>query len=126
MIIAEMWLVFLLNLQFAWWSFLRSPMATYHKLRAWRDWLLAKVEYLQSESQKWKALFTTLKLPYSALRMMGVSPNMAVSMLVAGSAVGGGVVVVGGGVVVVVGVSSAPSKQIIGTEPLSSYVIIVG
>jgi hypothetical protein len=93
MIIAEMWLVFLLNLQFAWWSFLRSPMATYHKLRAWRDWLLAKVEYLQSESQKWKALFTTLKLPYSALRMMGVSPNMAVSMLVAGSAVGGGVVV---------------------------------
>ena len=83
----------LIAMQFAWWGFLRSPMATYHKLRAYRDWTLAKVEYLQSESQKWKALFTTLKLPYSALRMMGVSPNMAVSMLVAGSAVGGGVVV---------------------------------
>jgi len=93
MAIAEWYLSLLLELQFGWWSFLRSPMATYHKLRAWRDWTLAKVEYLQSESQKWKALFTTLKLPYSALRMMGVSPNMAVSMLVAGSAVGGGVVV---------------------------------
>ena len=93
MFIAELWISFLISLQFAWWSFLRSPRASYETARRWRDWVLAKVEYLQSESQKWKALFTTLKLPYSALRMMGVSPNMAVSMLVAGSAVGGGVVV---------------------------------
>ena len=92
MIIAEMWLVFLLNLQFAWWSFLRSPMATYHKLRAWRDWILAKVEYLQSESAKWKATFNILKSPYSLLRTMGFSPQMAASFLIAGSAVGGGVV----------------------------------
>ena len=93
MFIAELWISFLISLQFAWWSFLRSPRASYEPARRGRDWVLAKVEYLQSESQKWKALFTTLKLPYSALRMMGVSPNMAVSMLVAGSAVGGGVVV---------------------------------
>jgi len=94
MIIAEMWLVFLLNLQFAWWSFLRSPMATYHKLRAWRDWILAKVEYLQSESQKWKALFTTLRLPYIFLtRGLNLSPNMAISLLIGGSAVTSGVVV---------------------------------
>ena len=93
MFIAELWISFLISLQIAWWSFLRSPRASYETARRWRDWVLAKVEYLQSESQKWKALFTTLKLPYSALRMMGVSPNMAVSMLVAGSAVGGGVVV---------------------------------
>ena len=93
MFIAELWISVLISLQFAWWSFLRSPRASYATARRWRDWVLAKVEYLQSESQKWKALFTTLKLPYSALRMMGVSPNMAVSMLVAGSAVGGGVVV---------------------------------
>jgi len=71
----------------------RSPRQSYEKCRSARDWLLAKVEYLQNESAKWKALFTTLKLPYSALRMLGVSPNMAVSMLVAGTAVGGGVVV---------------------------------
>ena len=94
MIIAEMWLVFLLNLQFAYWSFLRSPMATYHKLRAWRDWILAKVEYLQSESQKWRTLFTTLRLPYIFLtRGLNLSPNMAISLLIGGSAVTSGVVV---------------------------------
>ena len=71
----------------------RSPRKTYESLRRWRDWLLAKVEYLNSESAKWKALFTALKLPYSALRMAGVSPNMAISLLVAGSAVGGGAIV---------------------------------
>jgi hypothetical protein len=70
----------------------RSPRAAYESARRARDWVLAKVEYLQTESAKWRALFTTLKLPYSALRMMGVSPNVAISMLVAGSAVGGGMV----------------------------------
>ena len=34
-----------------------------------------------------------LRSPYSLLRTMGFSPQMAVSFLVAGSAVGGGVVV---------------------------------
>jgi hypothetical protein len=88
------WLIkLIIMLDFLWMGVLRSPRQSYERVRAWRDWILAKVEYLQNESAKWKALFTTLKLPYSALRMLGVSPNMAVSMLVAGTAVGGGVVV---------------------------------
>ena len=71
----------------------RAPRKTYESVRHARDWLLAKINYLNSESAKWKALFTALKLPYSALRMAGVSPNMAISMLIAGSAVGGGAIV---------------------------------
>ena len=51
------------------------------------------MEYLQSESQKWKALFTTLKAPYSLLRAMGFSPQFATSILAAGSIAGGGVAV---------------------------------
>jgi len=54
---------------------------------------MAKVEYLQSESGKWRAIFNVAKSPYSFLRMMGLSPQMATGLLVAGSTVGGGVVV---------------------------------
>ena len=82
----------LVDLQFAWWSFQRSPFEGYRKARAWRDWILVKVEYLQAESGKWKALFTTAKLPYTALRMMGVSPNMAITLLIGGSVATTGVV----------------------------------
>ena len=71
----------------------RSPVATYHKIIYWRDKLLKTVNYLQEESAKWRTTFTILKMPYSFLRMMGLAPQMAVSFLVAGSAVGGGVVV---------------------------------
>ena len=70
-----------------------SPMAFYRGVIRRRDWVLAKVEYLQGESAKWKALFRTLKAPYSFLRMMGLSPQMATGLLVAGSTVGGSVVV---------------------------------
>ena len=79
-------------LQFFWWDVTASPVRTYNKLRAWRDRVLSTVDYLQNESAKWRALFTTLKLPYSALRMMGVSPNMAVSLLIGGSVATTGVV----------------------------------
>jgi len=91
--LGEWFIKLLIAFDFWWMAVMRSPRQSYERVRAWRDWILAKVEYLQNESAKWKALFTTLKLPYSALRMLGVSPNMAVSMLVAGTAVGGGVVV---------------------------------
>jgi hypothetical protein len=84
---------FLTAMQFAWWGFLRSPGNGYRKVKAWRDKLLNLVEVLQSESQKWRTTFNILKSPYSLLRMMGFSPNMAVSFLVAGSAVGGGAIV---------------------------------
>ena len=93
MFLGEWFIKLLIALDFLWIGFIRSPRQSYERVRAWRDWLLAKVEYLQSESAKWRALFTTLKLPYSALRMAGVSPNMAVSMLLAGTAVGGGAIV---------------------------------
>ena len=72
---------------------LRSPRATYNKAKADRDWLLAKVEYLQSESQKWRTAFTIAKMPYTFLRAMGLSPQMATSFLVAGSVATSGVVV---------------------------------
>ena len=72
---------------------LRSPRATYNKAKSVRDWLLAKVEYLQSESQKWRTAFTIAKMPYTFLRAMGLSPQMATSFLVAGSVATSGVVV---------------------------------
>jgi len=71
----------------------RSPVAFYKGIIRFRDWFLAKVEYLQSESQKWKTTFQIIKSPFSLLRAMGFSPQMAMTILFAGSAVGGGVVV---------------------------------
>jgi hypothetical protein len=69
-----------------------SPVTFYRAMVRFRNWFLAKVEYLQSESAKWKALFTTLKLPYTALRSLGFSPQMAMTLLFAGTTVGTGVV----------------------------------
>jgi hypothetical protein len=74
-------------------AILRSPITTYRRLARARNWLLAKVAYLQGESQKWKATFNVIKSPYSLLRSMGVSPSLAASILIGGTAVGGGVVV---------------------------------
>jgi hypothetical protein len=72
---------------------LRSPRAAYNKARSARDWLLAKVDYLQSESAKWKTVFNIAKSPYSLLRTLGLSPAQAASFLVAGSVATSGVVV---------------------------------
>ena len=72
---------------------LRSPVTTYRRLVRARNWLLAKVEYLQGESAKWKATFNVIKSPFSLLRAMGFSPQMAASLLIGASAVGTGVVV---------------------------------
>ena len=80
------------SLQFLWWDFKSSPVRSYNKVKLWRDKLLATAEMLQSESQKWKALFTTLRLPYIALTKAGVSPNMAITLLIGGSVAGGTVV----------------------------------
>jgi len=72
---------------------LHSPVGAYRAIIRGRNWLLAKIEYLQAESTKWKTTFNIVKSPYSFLRMMGLSPQMATGLLVAGSTVGGGVVV---------------------------------
>ena len=72
---------------------LRSPVSTYRSLCRTRDWVVTKIEYLETESKKWKTLFNVVKAPYSILRACGLSPQMA-SILLAGSTVAGGGVVV--------------------------------
>jgi hypothetical protein len=70
-----------------------SPVATYRSFAKVRNWILAKVEVLQSESAKWRTLFNIVRSPYSLLRGMGLSPQMAASLLFAGTAAGSGVVI---------------------------------
>ena len=72
--------------------FIRVPVAAYRRLARLRNRVLGIIETAQTESAKWKALFTAVKLPYTALRAMGLSPQMATSLLLAGSVAGGGVV----------------------------------
>ena len=74
-------------------AIIRTPMRMYRRTVVWRDWLIHKVEYLQSESKKWSTTIAIAKSPYSALRMMGLNPQAAVAVLFAGSTVGTGVVV---------------------------------
>ena len=82
----------LTSLQFFWWDVCASPLRSYNKVKVWRDKVLDTVNYLQSESAKWKALFTTLKAPYTFLRAMGLNPQMAATFLFAGSVATTGVV----------------------------------
>jgi len=72
--------------------FVHGPVGIYRRIVRLRNWALAKVEYLQSESAKGKTTFNILKSPYSLLRAFGLSPQMATSLLLAGSVAGGGVV----------------------------------
>jgi hypothetical protein len=83
---------FLVTLQFFWWNVTASPVRSYNKIKAWRDWVLAKIEYVQSESAKWKAAFTVAKMPYTILRSFGLSPQLAASLLIGGSVATTGVV----------------------------------
>ena len=69
------------------------PVNTYMKVKAGRDWLFAKIEYLNSESKKWRAAFNIAKLPYTILLKAGFSPNTAIALLFSASTVGTGVVV---------------------------------
>ena len=72
---------------------IRLPITIFKTVKRFRDWFLAKIEYLQSESEKWKRVFQVLRSPYSLLRAMGFSPQFAASFLIAGSAVTTGVAV---------------------------------
>ena len=74
-------------------AMLRSPITFYRRVVKVRNWILEKVEYLNSESAKWKTTFNIIKSPFSLLRALGFSPQMAAGLLFAGSAVGGGVIV---------------------------------
>ena len=71
----------------------RVPVRMYRRLAAGRTWLMAKVEYLQSESEKWRTLFNIGKAPYKILLSMGFTPQMATGLLFAGAAATSGVVV---------------------------------
>jgi len=71
----------------------RSPLKAYRKSVVYRNWLLEKVEYLQSESTKWKRVFQVARSPYSLLRACGLNPQAAAALLVAGSTAGTGVIV---------------------------------
>ncbi len=71
----------------------RTPMRMYRRAVVWRNWLLAKVTYLQEESAKWKTVFQIAKSPYSLLRACGLNPQAAAALLVAGSTAGTGVIV---------------------------------
>ena len=66
----------------------RVPIRAYRRLVLFRNWLLAKVEYLQAESAKWKTTFNIVKSPYSGLRALGFNPQMAASLLIGASAIG--------------------------------------
>ncbi len=69
------------------------PVNTYMKIKSGRDWLFAKIEYLNSESAKWRAAFNIAKLPYSILLKAGFSPNTAIALLFSASTVGSGIVI---------------------------------
>jgi hypothetical protein len=70
----------------------RSPRSLYRALVSARDWVLTKVEYLQGESAKWRTAFGIIKAPYSLLRGLGFSPQMAGLLLFGSSVAGGGVI----------------------------------
>ena len=70
-----------------------APINTYRKIKVWRDWVLEKVTYLNEESTKWRRAFNVMKSPYSFLRMMGFSPQMALGLIAVGGTAGTGVVV---------------------------------
>ena len=72
---------------------LRIPIRIYRRVVAIRNWVLAKVAYLNEESAKWKTTFNILKSPYSLLRAFGLSPNAAIGLLAIGGTAGTGVVV---------------------------------
>jgi len=72
---------------------LRIPIRIYRRIVAIRNWVLAKVTYLNEESAKWKTTFTIVKSPYSLLRAFGLSPNAAIGLLAIGGTAGTGVVV---------------------------------
>ena len=70
-----------------------SPVVAYRKAKVFRDWVLEKVNFLNEESAKWRRIFNIMKSPYSLMRAMGFSPQMAIGLLALGGTAGGGVIV---------------------------------
>ena len=70
-----------------------GPVVLYRRLAKIRDWIFAKIEYLNAESKKWATVFKVLMSPYSLLLKMGFSPNMAISLLAVGGVASSGAVI---------------------------------
>ena len=62
--------------------------ALYNALRSRRDSILNRVELIQGESKKWRALYYIATGPYKALRATGLPPSAAIALLLA--TIGGG------------------------------------
>jgi hypothetical protein len=77
----------------AWHWVLGSPLATYRMLGRKRDWVIAKVEHAHAESAKWRAMWVCVRSPYSLLRGLGFSPQLALASLGLLTTTAGGVVV---------------------------------
>ena len=74
-------------------NIVRSPIGAYRQLTKFRDYAFSRIEYLNSESEKWRRVFNIAKSPYSLLRACGLSPQAAIGLLALGSTAGTGVVV---------------------------------
>jgi hypothetical protein len=74
-------------------NILKSPLILYKDLKRLRDWIFNKIEYLNSESTKWRRFFTVMKSPYSMLRAFGLNPQMAIGLLAVGGTAGTAVAV---------------------------------
>jgi|6_EtaG_2_1085325.scaffolds.fasta_scaffold02459_8 hypothetical protein len=72
---------------------IHAPVRAYKRIIIWRNWVIAKIEYVNSESAKWRTAFTIVKSPYSFLRIMGLNQQTALAILALGSTAGTGVVV---------------------------------
>ena len=81
------------NLRAAPMGVVRSPIRAYRRITVWRNWILDKIEYLNAESARWKTAFNIAKSPYSLLRALGFSPQMAIGLLAVGSTAGTAVTV---------------------------------
>ena len=81
------------NLKAAPMGVVRSPIRAYKRITVWRNWILDKIEYLNAESARWKTAFNIAKSPYSLLRALGFSPQMAIGLLAVGSTAGSAVAV---------------------------------
>ena len=77
---------------YVWNKIVKSPKQAYVKFIRFRDWLLGKIDYLETESAKWKRTFQIIKSPYSLMLKLGFSPQMAIGLLAVGSTAATGVV----------------------------------
>ena len=49
-----------------------------------RDYVMAKIDYLDNESKKWHRFFQVVTSPYNLLLKLGFNPQMAAGLLIAG------------------------------------------